>query len=419
MLFPGLCRKKGCIISCLLFLFFQSRAQDYIIRHDFQKDNTTYFQIGKNRDTSVVKEINQKKPGKIILKVDNFNPFYWNAKVTVFKKPVDEESSHIGLFLAGLTKVSGAGILGDFKSGEVTPENKDKIDKLQKKVIRFSELKQQLSDLQKEIHKTEIAIKTEARQAVVEVFGKDTLSAKEVRAMGSELDKEKKEVNAAVGQVAIEYSFNDELQEILGLYHSIVYTEFKFLYSVNGNPDISELKLAAFPKSGPDTMSRDTISRYFPIEYRSTLKLRNSVGVTFTYFQDKNRSYYVKPDLTIGSGNADLFTPVMSTFINFYSNKNTGIKWGGSFGFGIPLTGEKKDLNFMLGLCTVLGRNEPIIISAGFAGTKVERLTKGWGVGQTVPSLDFEIPTLSQFRPGGFISITFNLRNLSSNKQED
>lgn len=424
MLFSKFNRKTGFILAGLFFLCCQSRAQDYIIRHDFQKNNTSFFQIGKNHDTMQVKEVGLKKPGRITLKVDNFNPFYWDAKVTVFKKPVDEESSHIGLFVSSLMKGFGASdVIQLSRSSGLTPEINNKLEMLTRKANSFSALNWELSELQKEIHQTEGEIKSEARQSFMEVFGKDTLSAKEARIMGLALDNEKKEVNAAAlpvtGQTMIRYSFLDSLTRVVSLYHSIIYTDFNFVYSVNGNPDIDEIKLAVFPKTVTESFSGDTVTRYFPVQSIPGLRLRNSVGVSFSYFRDKNLSYFVYPDTTIGKGNGDLFTPVLSTFINFYIYKQAGFRWGGSFGFGVPLMGENKDVNFMLGLCTMFGRNEPIIVTAGIAGAKVDRLSRGWQVGQKVPALDFEIPTLSQFRIGGYISITFNLSNFSRKDNQE
>ncbi len=414
MLFKGNCPKFCYIHLFLLFFMLKAGAQDYFIRHDFQKNNTSYFQVGKNHDTAQVKEIGLKKPGRITLKVDNFNPFYWDAKVTVFKKPVDEESSQVGLFISSLLKGFGASdVIQISRSGELTPEMNAKLEMLTKKANSFSELSYELHEMQKEIRLSENEIKSETRKSFRDVFGKDSMSAKDARMMGQALDNDKKEVNAAAGQPLLKYSFTDSLSRIISLYYSIMSTDFNFIYSVNGNPDIDELKLAVFPKTLNDPDAKDTITRYFPIQSIPNLRLRNSVGVSFTYFRDKNRSYFVRPDTTIGSSTADLFTPVLSTFINFYMYRTAGFRWGGSFGFGIPLMGDNKDMNFMLGLCTMFGRNEPIIVTAGLAGAKVSRLAKGWQVGQQVPALDFELPTLSQFRIGGYVSITFNLSNLT------
>jgi hypothetical protein len=233
----------------------------------------------------------------------------------------------------------------------------------------------------------------------------------EILPMGSELDRRQKELSDSLGITPLQFSFLNELAGVEKIYNEIMYTSYKFSYSISGNPDINELKLDIFPRA--DSLGKDTITKYFRIQAKPVLRIRNSVGIAFTYFDDKNTSYFVKPDSTIGKGNGDLFTPVLSVFMHFYNNKSTGFKWGGTFGFGIPLLGEKKDINFMLGLCSLLGRNEPVILSAGVTGAKVDRLGKGWRVGQKTPNLSFQIPTSSQFRVGGFVSVTFNLNTIS------
>ena len=87
-------------------------------------------------------------------------------------------------------------------------------------------------------------------------------------------------------------------------------------------------------------------------------------------------------------------------------------------GFGIPITGDKKDINFMLGICGILGKNEPIIVSVGVVGAKVTILDKGWVVGNKVPNISYTIPTTDVFRPGIFISIAFNLGRMTVSKND-
>jgi len=404
-----LLQKTGKILVILLFLFQNANTQDFTIIHDLQKDSSSFYKFSKSKDSVAVSEISFKKPGRINLKVENFNPFYWNAQVTTFKRPVDEESGHIGMFISTLTSVLGVSGFPATRGG-ADP-------KVQKRLLEvYSQLEEsglQLQELKFNIQKSEKEIKSDAQKIganVLNLIGKDKLELKELRSKGKELDD-------SLG-MQMENPFSELIPVVGKLYNDIMNTDYKFYYSIKGNTEINELKLQIYPRS--DSMARenprDTITKYFALRDKTILKLMNSVGISFTYFRDNNTSYYINPDLTIGIGSADLFTPIISTFINIYGNRNNGLRLGGSFGFGIPITSVKKEINFMLGLSTVLGRNELIIISAGFAGAKVERLANGWKVGQIVPHADFIIPTISQFRPGGYISLAFNLKSLS-NKQ--
>lgn len=407
------------IVAMATFLSHSSLAQQYIIKHDLQADQSQFYVTTKNKDTVAVKSIRMKQPGRISLQVSNFNPFYWNAKVTAFKKPVEEETSQVGTFISSLIKGSGSTnfvSLGINKGLPLEPAVEKKIKELQLQSVKFTELSEKLTALQYDPKLPAVQIKDGAQTAMKEVFGKDSISQQEIRQMGQELDQAKKYVNSEAGETVVRYAFNDNLAAIFNTYRSIMLTDFSFQYTVNGQTDFSELRLSVYPRNTKDSTVTDTIVRYFPIQTGPVLKLRNSIGISFNYFADKNRSYYINPDTTIGQGSGDLFTPVLSTFIHFYTSNKNGLRWGGTFGFGVPLLGEKKDIHFMLGLCTLLGKNEPVIISAGISGAKVDRLTNGWKTGQKVPELNFSIPVLSQFRAGVFFSVTFNLNNLTGNR---
>ena len=406
-------------VAMALIFSFASQAQEYIIKHDLQSDQSVYLRKDKGKDTIVVKSIRMKQPGRISLVVNNFNPFYWNAKVTAFKKPVEEETSHVGLFISSLIKGSGSSnfvSLGINKGLPNDPVIDKKTKELQMQSVKFTELSEKLTALQYDPKLSSAQIKGGAQTAMKEVFGKDSITQKEIKALGQELDQAKRTVNSEAGETMVRYAFNDNLTAIYNTYTSIMLTDFSFQYSVNGQLDYTELRLSVFPRNTKDSFAADTVIRYFPIQSGPSLRLRNSLGISFNYFPDKNRSYFIKPDTTIGQGSGDLFTPVLSTFIHFYNYNTNGLRWGGTFGFGVPLLGEKKDIHFMLGLCTLLGKNEPVIISAGISGAKVDRLTNGWKTGQKVPDLTFSIPVLSQFRAGVFFSVTFNLTNLTGNK---
>jgi hypothetical protein len=376
------------------------------------KDTTIIYKYGKSKDSTAVSDISFRKPGRINLKVENFNPFYWDAKITTFKRPVDEESGHIGMFLSSMTSALGLSGFPAISRGDGDPQVQKRLSAL---YIKLEESGTQLKELKFNIQKTEAVIKSEAQAIgadVMKLVGKNKLDIKEMRLRGKEFDDSL--------NTQLKKPFSELLPIIAKLYNEIMNTDYRVHYSIKGNADINLIKLQIYPRS--DSLARenpmDTITKYFPMRDKAVLKLLNSVGFTFTYFSDNNTSYFIKPDLTIGSGTGDLFTPVISTFIHFLGNKENGFKVGGAFGFGIPLTGAKKDINFMLGLCTALGRNESVLISAGVAGTKVERLASGLKVGQTVPSFAYVIPIVSQFRPGAFFSLSFNLKKLPASKQE-
>ena len=80
----------------LVGMITSANAQQYLIKYDLHNYKSNYYKI--EGDTDRVRSVNLKKNGRIILKVENFNPFYWNAKVTSYKTPVQEESGYGNAF---------------------------------------------------------------------------------------------------------------------------------------------------------------------------------------------------------------------------------------------------------------------------------------------------------------------------------
>jgi hypothetical protein len=154
------------------------------------------------------------------------------------------------------------------------------------------------------------------------------------------------------------------------------------------------------------------VIQYFDLTKKRSVKIKNSVGVAFTFFAANNSSYFIGRDSVIRKNEKDLFTPLLSTFIHFYAGKVKGMKLGGAFGFGIPLQGEKKDVNFLMGLTAAFGKNEPVLITVGAAGAKVNKLTNGNKLGSITTETNPDNLVTSGYGVGGFMSVTFNLSNL-------
>ena len=462
------------LVSILFFLFIAGKAysQNYVITHDLQKERTQYLKIDKHNDTVKVKDINIKKNGRIILQVNNYNPFYWSARVTTYKKPVDNQASSGGTFnpfsflaqgfgnfissampkldmpKANSDTYNSQGMKDAVSTVYLYKRNYEQLVQLQNQLNEMENLRLKLISLKYDIIKDEATIKAEAAQSVSKVLGTTQLEFEDVYAMGNRLDnvlqntvdssillqsmiaKQQSSLNQQIAEPSVTVrgangkmlpiqKFNEEnphvflekINNIASMYREISNAIFKYSYVVNADPEISDLKLELF--SRVDSMRKDTIVKYFSVSGKGNFKLRNSMGIAFTYFADNNRSYFVDPGTNkIVRSNADFFTPVLSTFIHFYGGGNERLKWGGALGFGIPLQGAQKDINFMLGLSAVFGKNEPILISAGVSGGKVNKLDKGYKTGDAVSS-GFVIPTRSVYQPGLFIAVTFNLSSIN------
>ncbi|HEY1112585.1 MAG TPA: hypothetical protein VGE66_03460 [Chitinophagaceae bacterium] len=456
------------------------QAQQYLIRHDLHSKKTQYYRI-QDKDTARVRHAGLKANSRLLLQVDNFNPFYWDAKVTAIKTPEPEAAAFDGAFnpisvLAGgfkdmlggfplldLPKSRGGGDPNDPAERFVSTatqyaDNYNKLQELNEKYDQLQVARLQLGELKFDFTKPEAEIKAEAKAVVQKVLGTDRLelmnamdiarkydgqltsSLQAVGTLNTQLQQQVTTIDAGevyegttfrdIAQKATAslanvarlrqlretnaHFFLDEVASVAALYREISNADFHFSYALNAGPGLSDLKLEVYPQAPG---ARDTVVHYFSLERKNGLRIRNSVGVAFTHFNANNTTYFIDENRTIRSGDKDLFTPLLTTLIHFYPGGERTVRLGGSFGFGLPVQGEKKDINFLLGATAAFGQNEPILVSAGFSGAKVNKLTKGYRVGEVTTETDPGKLTAAGYDIGGFLAITFNLGNLNAGRK--
>lgn len=172
-------------------------------------------------------------------------------------------------------------------------------------------------------------------------------------------------------------------------------------------PEIDSLTAAALHYK-----QDDTIQRLVPIYKKEPLRFRNTFGFGFVTFDESRWNYYISPDSVIQKESANQFRPVVATYLHFYAPGDRGFRWGGTFGAGLPLTGDK-NINIMLGLSTFLGKNDPVCITAGVAGAQVKKLS-GWKEGDKVNFSELQDKNYqSVYRIGYFLALTFNPASLN------
>ncbi|MEQ1796904.1 MAG: hypothetical protein ABL872_03065 [Lacibacter sp.] len=172
-------------------------------------------------------------------------------------------------------------------------------------------------------------------------------------------------------------------------------------------------KIDSVTSAATGISAADTITKWVMIYKKEPLRFRNSVGFSFVSFAENRWNYYVASDSCIAREGGDYYQPVIVTYLHFYSPKDRGFRWGGSFGAGLPLTGDDKQLNILLGLSTFFGKNDPVCITAGVAAAKVKKLS-GVTVGEKVSSTNYTINYQNVYRAGYFISLSFNPSALSN-----
>lgn len=197
------------------------------------------------------------------------------------------------------------------------------------------------------------------------------------------------------------------------LYKGIMADKYSQLISlpVTRKTEMAELQL--FPRIDSVTAHAiamplsDTILRWMPIIKKEPMHFRNTFGFGFVGLPENRWHYYVGHDSTVARSSGDVFQPLIASYLHFYSMKDRGFRWGGSFGAGIPLSGENKQLNLMLGLSSFFGKNDPVCLTIGVAGARVKKLME-LNIGDKLPSADAELKYDLVYRVGWFLSLSFN-----------
>jgi len=165
-----------------------------------------------------------------------------------------------------------------------------------------------------------------------------------------------------------------------------------------------------------DMQTGDTpVLRRIPLYKKEPLRFRNTFGVSFTRFAEYKWRYFVNTAGKIDRESNDEYVPVFVTYMHFYAPKDRGFRWGGSFGAGLPMSGEDRQVHLMLGLSTFFGKNDPVCVSAGVCGAQVKKLS-GYALGDAVTFTELQDSNYRMVnRVGYFLSLTFNPSALLSN----
>jgi hypothetical protein len=474
--------RKRVTLPVFILLSVNCIGQDYVIKYDMAKEKIGYYKIEKS-DTSQVKRISLKSNSRVSVQVDNFNPFYYNARVTTLRQPVEDGDNGESVFNPFSVLASGMGDvfskvlptldlpnMGSRSAGEPAEIHQAfkywaiEYENTYKRLVDFDRRLKELqmvnaalTQLKFSVKKDEASIRNEATTLVNQYFGTDRLTVQTILNAGTGMDQalynvldSAQDIQEKLARIATDPTFNKEesignlsyaqiaekilalqpkintllkadnntpnvflttLRDIANTHTQIMNTEFRYRYSLSAAPDLTGIKLEMFTRE--DSTKQDTVVRYFHVQPRSVMRLRNSLGISFTRVQGNNKAYYVDANSnTIGVEKADAFVPVISTFLHFYGSGEKKFKWGGAFGFGIPVQGENKEINFQAGLSFILGYNEPVIISFGASGTRTKQIDEGYKVGDAVAP-GFVIPYRSSYKIGPFLALTFNLSGIN------
>ncbi len=219
-------------------------------------------------------------------------------------------------------------------------------------------------------------------------------------------------------QIAGNTSSDVAVKRIADLYRQIMTDRYVQTIPLTVNRNTKSVEIRFTPNiNSEDSINASAIGlnkndssvvRYVTIYKKSQMRLRNTFGFSFVSYAESRWNYFVDATGTIAREQANQYIPVFSTMLHFYTPRDKGFRWGGTFGAGIPISGDDKELNVLLGLSTFFGNNDPVCLTAGISGAQVKKLS-GLSVGDKVT---FTTLTDNNYTPvyrvGYFISLSFN-----------
>ncbi len=194
-------------------------------------------------------------------------------------------------------------------------------------------------------------------------------------------------------------------------YEALANNSFSHVYRTEASGDRTTLGVQFYRKDSLG--NRRVVTGQEPVKINvpvyGGLKVNVSVGLNFGQFFQTPQDYFLK-DTIITSEDTNDFVPIATSFIHFYPQQIKDVSIGGSFGIGIPLSGGEavSSLNFFLGPSIILGKSQRVIINTGFMGGRVQEISQGLKVGDTLPPFS-SVPTKSKYQMGYFLGISFNI----------
>ena len=147
-----------------------------------------------------------------------------------------------------------------------------------------------------------------------------------------------------------------------------------------------------------------------------------SVGPTFSFGSGaKDEKFFLAPSETDGNvilkerKNNNALSPGLAAMIHVYKRSGRNFTYGGMLGVGAGFQStDDADVSFYLGLTSVVGKSQKIMISSGISFLKVDRLkTEQYKVGDEYLSSDINLTDITEkvIKGSFFIAVSFNLTN--------
>ncbi|MCF0068876.1 hypothetical protein LZD49_00245 [Dyadobacter sp. CY261] len=166
------------------------------------------------------------------------------------------------------------------------------------------------------------------------------------------------------------------------------------------------------------SMSAKPINVPFSLPLKRGLKVDFSTGLFVNFLPQSEYFFEQISQNTVKVGkrrDPNRYVPTIGYLFHFYSR---GSKLGGSLGASTGLDG--KSLKYYIGISTMQGRSQRVIITAGLAGTQLQVPVQSQSLGKEFNAADYPVTRAVSLTPawraGAFVSFTFNLTSGNKNQ---
>lgn len=232
-------------------------------------------------------------------------------------------------------------------------------------------------------------------------------------------------LNEPSNQVDPEY-ITERIDLLETIYTSIKSTNFAFNTSQAAKDDEIELVLGFYQNpvnadsSGPAIANLTNLSllslvkdKKINIIVRGDMKINTSVGLGFPKF--RSSVDYFNRDSVISSQSGGDYSPNLAAYVNFYPYTGRIVNIGGTFGIGVPLNDQNRNVNMFMGGVALFGSKNRVSIHGGLTLGQVKNLDEGYIVGDHLLSATQEVPIRNSWEWGGFVGISFSLPKATNN----
>ena len=244
---------------------------------------------------------------------------------------------------------------------------------------------------------------------------------------GRGLDQAVRSFNAEVNTITKKFNpeyITAQIDYLETIYTSIVATRYTFNASHAAKDDEIDLTLKFYKvptdaEGNHQSVDRNKMSdlaqikeKNITIVVRGDVKVSSSIGLAFPKYQSTDE--YIYRDSAITTVGGSKFSPNLGAYVNVYPYTGRTLQLGGTFGVGVPLQEEQKNVNMYMGLTALFGSDSRVGLHAGASLGQVKKLGSGYSVGDALLPGDLAIPTRNVWEWGTFIGISFNIAKTGS-----